>query len=245
MQFDAFSYPAFEQITSHLAKMRNRTKGRVTLPDRHPHPLRGRHRRRRAPLRFVRGVLDAHPRPHGRHAVESGRRLLDAARGDRQRRPGHLPRAEEPLLGEGRRSRFPFAPLPMTSGQVLREGSDVTLLAYGPRSRRRCRPPSSASVEGLVDRGHRPAQPVAVRRRDGRRIRSQDLARRDHPRGCAVRRLRRRGRRASDRARSSSTSPRPSCGSPASTSRSRSPKLEEHYLPTAERVLAALDTWEW
>ena len=24
-----------------------------------------------------------------------------------------------------------------------------------------------------------------------------------------------------------------------------SPKLEEHHLPTAERVLAALDTWEW
>jgi 2-oxoisovalerate dehydrogenase E1 component beta subunit len=32
MQFDAFSYPAFEQITSHLAKLHNRTRGRVTLP---------------------------------------------------------------------------------------------------------------------------------------------------------------------------------------------------------------------
>jgi 2-oxoisovalerate dehydrogenase E1 component beta subunit len=32
MQFDAFAYPAFEQITSHLAKLRNRTKGRVELP---------------------------------------------------------------------------------------------------------------------------------------------------------------------------------------------------------------------
>ncbi|MET8148505.1 alpha-ketoacid dehydrogenase subunit beta [Actinoplanes sp. NPDC049668] len=32
MQFDAFSYPAFEQIVSHVAKMRNRTRGRVTLP---------------------------------------------------------------------------------------------------------------------------------------------------------------------------------------------------------------------
>ncbi|GAB3257974.1 alpha-ketoacid dehydrogenase subunit beta [Kineosporia babensis] len=32
MQFDAFAYPAFEQITSHLAKMRNRTGGRVELP---------------------------------------------------------------------------------------------------------------------------------------------------------------------------------------------------------------------
>ncbi|WP_020494821.1 alpha-ketoacid dehydrogenase subunit beta [Sciscionella marina] len=32
MQFDAFAYPAFEQITSHLAKMRNRTRGALHLP---------------------------------------------------------------------------------------------------------------------------------------------------------------------------------------------------------------------
>ena len=32
MQFDAFAYPAFEQITSHLAKVHNRTRGAVTLP---------------------------------------------------------------------------------------------------------------------------------------------------------------------------------------------------------------------
>ncbi|TQS42920.1 alpha-ketoacid dehydrogenase subunit beta [Cryptosporangium phraense] len=32
MQFDAFAYPAFEQIVSHVAKMRNRTAGAVTLP---------------------------------------------------------------------------------------------------------------------------------------------------------------------------------------------------------------------
>src|SRR3984957_2586374 len=32
MQFDAFAYPAFEQITSHLAKLRNRTRGLVSLP---------------------------------------------------------------------------------------------------------------------------------------------------------------------------------------------------------------------
>lgn len=32
MQFDAFAYPAFEQITSHVAKIGNRTRGRVRLP---------------------------------------------------------------------------------------------------------------------------------------------------------------------------------------------------------------------
>jgi pyruvate dehydrogenase E1 component beta subunit len=32
MQFDAFAYPAFEQITSHVAKMSNRTRGRLKMP---------------------------------------------------------------------------------------------------------------------------------------------------------------------------------------------------------------------
>jgi 2-oxoisovalerate dehydrogenase E1 component beta subunit len=32
MQFDAFAYPAFEQIASHIAKMRNRTRGALAMP---------------------------------------------------------------------------------------------------------------------------------------------------------------------------------------------------------------------
>ncbi|WP_336712128.1 alpha-ketoacid dehydrogenase subunit beta [Arthrobacter sp. USHLN218] len=32
MQFDAFAYPAFEQVVSHVAKMPNRTCGKVKLP---------------------------------------------------------------------------------------------------------------------------------------------------------------------------------------------------------------------
>ncbi|HEV7896550.1 MAG TPA: alpha-ketoacid dehydrogenase subunit beta [Planosporangium sp.] len=32
MQFDAFAYPAFEQITSHVAKLRNRTRGALSAP---------------------------------------------------------------------------------------------------------------------------------------------------------------------------------------------------------------------
>jgi len=32
MQFDGFTYPAFEQIVSHVAKYRNRNRGRVELP---------------------------------------------------------------------------------------------------------------------------------------------------------------------------------------------------------------------
>ena len=32
MQFDAFAYPAFEQIVSHVAKIRNRTRGALSVP---------------------------------------------------------------------------------------------------------------------------------------------------------------------------------------------------------------------
>jgi pyruvate dehydrogenase E1 component beta subunit len=32
MQFDAFAYPAFEQLVSHVAKMRNRTRSALTVP---------------------------------------------------------------------------------------------------------------------------------------------------------------------------------------------------------------------
>jgi 2-oxoisovalerate dehydrogenase E1 component beta subunit len=32
MQFDAFAYPAMEQVVSHLAKLRNRTRGALTAP---------------------------------------------------------------------------------------------------------------------------------------------------------------------------------------------------------------------
>src|SRR5699024_4868328 len=32
MQFDAFGYPAFEQVVSHIAKMRNRTQSMLTMP---------------------------------------------------------------------------------------------------------------------------------------------------------------------------------------------------------------------
>jgi len=32
MQFDAFAYPAFEQVVSHVAKIRNRTKGALSCP---------------------------------------------------------------------------------------------------------------------------------------------------------------------------------------------------------------------
>ena len=100
MQFDAFAYPAFEQITSHLAKFRNRTRGRVALPVVIRIPYGGGIGGRGAPLRLLRGVLRAHRRPAGRHPGHARGRVRAAPAGDRVPGPRHLPRAQAPLLVE-------------------------------------------------------------------------------------------------------------------------------------------------
>ncbi len=60
---------------SHVAKMRNRTRGALPMPLTDPRPVRRRHRRGRAPQRLLRGVLPGHPRAARRHP------------GDRRRTP--------------------------------------------------------------------------------------------------------------------------------------------------------------
>ena len=57
IQFDGFVYPAFDQIVSQVAKMHYRSQGAVRHADRHPHPVRRRHRRGRAPRGEPGGLL--------------------------------------------------------------------------------------------------------------------------------------------------------------------------------------------
>ena len=102
IQFDGFVYPAYDQIVSQVAKMHYRSRGKAADADRHPDPVRRRHRRGRAPLRVARGVLRAHRRPQGRRLLQPGRRVLDDPAGHRHRRPDRLPGAQAALLGEGR-----------------------------------------------------------------------------------------------------------------------------------------------
>ena len=100
MQFDAFAYPAFEQITSHLAKLRNRTRGRVALPVVIRIPYGGGIGGRGTPLRLLRGLLRAYRWAAGRHPGHARGRVCAAPAGDRMPRPGYLPRAQAPLLVE-------------------------------------------------------------------------------------------------------------------------------------------------
>ncbi len=103
MQFDAFAYPAFEQITSHLAKLRNRTRGAISLPIVIRVPYGGgiggvEHHCDSSEAYYthtpgLRVVTPGHP----------GRRLPPAAPGHRLPGPGDLPRAQAPVLVQGGR----------------------------------------------------------------------------------------------------------------------------------------------
>ena len=133
MQFDAFAYPAFEQIVSHVAKMHNRTKGRVQAAHGHPDPVRRRHRRSGAPLRLLRGLLRPHRRPEGLTpaTVADGYRLLrEAIDSDDPvvfMEPKKLYLAKDQVDTGGVR-----VPPIEARGWSRRPGTDATLIAYGP-----------------------------------------------------------------------------------------------------------------
>ena len=83
IQFDGFVFPAFDQITTQVAKLPRALAGHGQDADGHPDPLRRRHRRGRAPLRVPGGALRAHRGPAGGVLLQPGGRLLDDPAGDR------------------------------------------------------------------------------------------------------------------------------------------------------------------
>ena len=102
IQFDGFIFPAFDQITTQLARMRNRHEGTVTMPI-----------VIRVPYGGHIGSIEHHsesPEAYFAHTPglrvvspeQLARRLLDDPGSDRLRRPRPVLRAEEPLLHQGR-----------------------------------------------------------------------------------------------------------------------------------------------
>ena len=104
IQFDGFSYPAFDQMVSHLAKYRMRTHGDVDMPVTDPDPVVRRNRCGRTSFGVHRDLLGAHRGPESGGAVDAVGCVLAAAACDRQPGSGDLPGAQAPLLGaRGRR----------------------------------------------------------------------------------------------------------------------------------------------
>ncbi|MGW4128886.1 alpha-ketoacid dehydrogenase subunit beta [Amycolatopsis japonica] len=147
MQFDAFAYPAFEQITSHVAKLRNRTRGALSLPMVIRIPYAG----------GIGGV---------EHHCDSSEAYYTHTPGLRVVTPG-TPQDAYDLLRDAIDSPDPVIFLEpkcrywskepvsftregaaMDRAVVRREGKDVTLIAYGPMVATALETADAATAEG-------------------------------------------------------------------------------------------------
>ena len=132
IQFSGFVFPAFNQIASHVSRIRNRTRGALTAPDGHPHALRRRHPGTRAPLGERGGALRPHPRAEGRHPLHAPRRQGAADRRHPGSRPRDLPRARRaPTAPCARRCPRRRTPWRSATARVEAEGDELTLVSYG------------------------------------------------------------------------------------------------------------------
>ncbi|TFC24363.1 alpha-ketoacid dehydrogenase subunit beta [Cryobacterium sp. TMT2-18-3] len=243
MQFDAFSYPAFEQIVSHVAKMRNRTRGRIQLPIVIRIPYAG----------DIGGV---------EHHSDSSEAYWTATPGLTVVSPSNPADAysmlreaivsDDPVIFLEPKSRYwakaelslPVRTAPMTTAVVLREGTDVTLIAYGPTVKTALATAELAVAEGL-----------SIEVIDLRSLSPFD----DETVGASLRKTSRAavlheaaqfgGYGAEVAARLTERNffhlAAPILRITGFDIPYPSPKLEQYFLPTPDRILAALGTWEW
>ncbi len=148
IQFDAFVYAGFEQITSHIAKYRNRTRGSCSLPLTIRIPYGGgigavEHHSESPEAYFVhtpglKVVTPSNP------ADAYG--LLRAAIADR-----------DPVLFFEPKARYwskqdvdlPVPPVPIGQAHVLRSGTDASVIAYGPAVEVALKAAEAAVGEGI------------------------------------------------------------------------------------------------
>ena len=131
MQFDAFSYPAFEQIVSHVAKMRNRTRGRVSLPMVIRIPTSG----------GIGGVEHHSDSSEAYWTHTPGLTVVTPSNpADAYSMLREAIRSDDPVIFLEPKSHYWMKQsaqesgpaLPMNRAAVVREGTDVTLISYGP-----------------------------------------------------------------------------------------------------------------
>jgi pyruvate dehydrogenase E1 component beta subunit len=129
MQFDAFAYPAFEQVTSHLAKLRNRTRGQIALPIVVRIPFGG----------GIGGVEHHSDSSEAYYAHTPGLRVVTpGSPSDAYRLLRQSIECPDPVIFlEPKRRYWSREQLPAEGGPAIdqalirRRGTDVTLIAYG------------------------------------------------------------------------------------------------------------------
>jgi pyruvate dehydrogenase E1 component beta subunit len=132
MQFDAFGYPAFEQVVSHVAKMRNRTRGRLTLPMVIRYPYAG----------GIGGVEHHCDSSEGYYVHTPGLHVVTPSTpADAYSLLREAIASPDPVIFLEPKSLYwskaeldlPTLTEPIGRAVVRREGTDVTLITYGPQ----------------------------------------------------------------------------------------------------------------
>jgi pyruvate dehydrogenase E1 component beta subunit len=151
IQFDGFIYPAFDQIVSQVAKLHYRTRGAVKMPI-----------TIRVPFGGGIGSPEHHSEsPEAYFTHTSGLRVVTVANPqDAYTVIQQAISCDDPVLyfepkrryhdkGEVDESVDSAKALPMDKARVLTDGSDVTLVAYGPLVKTALDAASAAADEGI------------------------------------------------------------------------------------------------
>ncbi|WP_405672994.1 2-oxo acid dehydrogenase subunit E2 [Streptomyces sp. NBC_01530] len=148
MQFDAFAYPAFEQIASHVAKMRNRTRGALTLPMVVRIPYGG----------GIGGVEHHSDSSEAYYAHTAGLKVVTpATAADAYSLLREAIDDPDPVIFLEPKRRYwtkeplelPLRTEPFGTAAVRRAGTDATLVAYGPSVAVALEAAQLAAAEGL------------------------------------------------------------------------------------------------
>jgi 2-oxoisovalerate dehydrogenase E1 component beta subunit len=150
IQFDGFSFPALDQILSHLAKYRNRSKGGQPMPV-----------VVRIPFGGGIGAVEHHSEsPETLYAHTAGLKVVTPATpADAYSLLRQSIELDDPVIFLEPKRRYwarqeidlPVTTEPIGQANVLREGSDCTVVAYGPMVKVALDAAQAAAEEGLGD----------------------------------------------------------------------------------------------
>ena len=148
MQFDGFSFPALDQIISHLAKYRNRSKGTCSMPV-----------VVRIPYGGGIGAVEHHSEsPEALYAHTAGLKVVTPATpADAYSLLRQSIESDDPVIFLEPKRRYwlkeevdlPVTTEPLGTARVLREGDDCTVVAYGPMVKVALEAAAAAEEEGL------------------------------------------------------------------------------------------------
>ncbi len=243
MQFDAYAYPAFEQIVSQVAKMRNRTKGRVSLPLTIRIPCAG----------DIGGVEHHSDSSEAYWCATPGLTVVTPSNpADAYSMLRESIASDDPVIVMEPKSRYwmketlslPVATAPMDRAEVIREGDDVSLLAYGPTVRTALEAAEAGAEHGLS------VEVIDLRSLSPFDDATVSASVRKTTRAAVIHEAAQFGGFGAEVAarvteRNFVHLAAPILRITGFDTPYPSPKLEEHYLPTPERVLDAFETWDW